>query len=169
MAFVSIKNVFASAALATPEQFDAWSKLWRAAVEGGSFKRLYPCPVHTLAFLLRENESEDMRAPFSQALEDMVAGTALLASPFSTPAGYLAALGSLLSTITSVGSSLFFPASRRPRPAFVPSPIEFVRAAPHICGAAGAVQRVFTVSPPPSSAAITLQVLVDEELGGYSH
>ncbi len=36
MAFVSIKNVFARAALATPEQFDEWSKLWRVAVDGGS-------------------------------------------------------------------------------------------------------------------------------------
>ena len=36
MAFVSIKNVFARAALATPEQFDEWSKLWRAAVDAGS-------------------------------------------------------------------------------------------------------------------------------------
>ena len=47
MAFVSIKNVFARAALATPEQFDAWSKLWRAAVEGGSTDTL-------LNFMVRE-------------------------------------------------------------------------------------------------------------------
>ncbi|MEQ2005618.1 MAG: GspE/PulE family protein [Limisphaerales bacterium] len=53
MAFVSIKNVFASAALATPEQFDAWSKLWRAAVEGGSAEPL-------TAFMARESGlSED--------------------------------------------------------------------------------------------------------------
>ncbi len=47
MAFVSIKNVFARAALATPEQFDAWSKLWRLAVEGGSVEPL-------IAFMARE-------------------------------------------------------------------------------------------------------------------
>jgi type II secretion system protein E len=47
MAFVSIKNVFARAALATPEQFDAWSKLWRAASEGGSTETL-------LDFMARE-------------------------------------------------------------------------------------------------------------------
>ena len=47
MAFVSIKNVFARAALATPEQFDAWSRLWRAAVDGGS-------PEPLIAFMARE-------------------------------------------------------------------------------------------------------------------
>ncbi len=40
MAFVSIKNVFARAALATPEQFDQWSKLWRTAVDAGSAEPL---------------------------------------------------------------------------------------------------------------------------------
>ncbi len=48
MAFVSIKNVFARAALATPEQFDAWSKLWRVAVDGGSQESL-------IAFMARES------------------------------------------------------------------------------------------------------------------
>lgn len=47
MAFVSIKNVFARAALATPQQFDAWSKLWRVAVDGGSQDPL-------IAFMARE-------------------------------------------------------------------------------------------------------------------
>ncbi|MEY4199229.1 MAG: hypothetical protein RLZZ265_969, partial [Verrucomicrobiota bacterium] len=47
MAFVSIKNVFARAALATPEQFDEWSKLWRAAVDAGSGEPL-------IAFMARE-------------------------------------------------------------------------------------------------------------------
>jgi type II secretion system protein E len=47
MAFVSIKNVFARAALATPEQFDEWSKLWRVATDGGSQEPL-------LAFMARE-------------------------------------------------------------------------------------------------------------------
>jgi type II secretion system protein E len=48
MAFVSIKNVFARAALATPEQFDTWSKLWRVAVDGGSQEPL-------VAFMARES------------------------------------------------------------------------------------------------------------------
>ncbi len=47
MAFVSIKNVFARAALATPQQFDEWSKLWRAAVDAGSQEPL-------IAFMARE-------------------------------------------------------------------------------------------------------------------
>ena len=47
MAFVSIKNVFARAALATPQQFDEWSKLWRVAVDGGSQDPL-------IAFMARE-------------------------------------------------------------------------------------------------------------------
>ena len=47
MAFVSIKNVFARAALATPAQFDEWSKLWRVAVDGGSQDPL-------IAFMARE-------------------------------------------------------------------------------------------------------------------
>jgi len=47
MAFVSIKNVFARAALATPEQFDEWSKLWRVATDGGSQEPL-------IAFMARE-------------------------------------------------------------------------------------------------------------------
>jgi type II secretion system protein E len=36
MAFVSIKNVFAQAALATPQQFDEWLKAWRVAAQNGS-------------------------------------------------------------------------------------------------------------------------------------
>ncbi|MBI5799336.1 MAG: type II/IV secretion system protein [Verrucomicrobia bacterium] len=48
MAFVSIKNVFARAALATPDQFDEWSKLWRLAVDGGSQEPL-------IAFMARES------------------------------------------------------------------------------------------------------------------
>jgi type II secretion system protein E len=48
MAFVSIKNVFARAALATPEQFETWSKLWRVAVDGGSQEPL-------VAFMARES------------------------------------------------------------------------------------------------------------------
>ena len=47
MAFVSIKNVFARAALATPEQFDEWSKLWRVATDGGAQESL-------IAFMARE-------------------------------------------------------------------------------------------------------------------
>ena len=40
MAFVSIKNVLAQAALANPEQFEAWSKAWRVAAENGSQESL---------------------------------------------------------------------------------------------------------------------------------
>lgn len=47
MAFISIKNVFARAALATPEQFDEWSKLWRIATQSGSQEPL-------IAFMARE-------------------------------------------------------------------------------------------------------------------
>src|SRR6185295_4828589 len=47
MAFVSIKDVFARAALATPDQFDQWGKAWRVAVDGGSQEPM-------LAFFCRE-------------------------------------------------------------------------------------------------------------------
>jgi hypothetical protein len=36
MAYVSLKNVFASAARATPEQLDSWQKKWRVATTDGS-------------------------------------------------------------------------------------------------------------------------------------
>ena len=47
MAFASIKDFFASIAVATPDQFDAWTKAWRVAAEGGSQESL-------LAFICRE-------------------------------------------------------------------------------------------------------------------
>ena len=47
MAFVSIKNLLAQHALATPEQFDEWNKAWRVAVENGSEESL-------IAFICRE-------------------------------------------------------------------------------------------------------------------
>src|SRR5258707_443577 len=47
MAFVSLKQFLGQMALATPEQFDAWSKAWRIAVESGSQESL-------LAFICRE-------------------------------------------------------------------------------------------------------------------
>ncbi|MBM3839233.1 MAG: type II/IV secretion system protein [Verrucomicrobia bacterium] len=47
MAFVSIKNVLAQAALANLDQFDAWIKEWRIAVENGSQESL-------IAFFCRE-------------------------------------------------------------------------------------------------------------------
>lgn len=47
MAFVSLKEFFATTALVTPEQFDEWSKAWRVAVESGSQESL-------LAFICRE-------------------------------------------------------------------------------------------------------------------
>ncbi len=47
MAFTSIKNVLAQAALASVEQFDAWGKAWRVAAENGSTEPM-------LAFFCRE-------------------------------------------------------------------------------------------------------------------
>src|SRR5213592_2929206 len=47
MAFVSLKDFVARMGLATPEQFDEWSKTWRVAVESGSQESL-------LAFICRE-------------------------------------------------------------------------------------------------------------------
>jgi type II secretion system protein E len=40
MPFTSIRNVFAQAALATPDQFDAWSRAWRVTAESGSHEPL---------------------------------------------------------------------------------------------------------------------------------
>lgn len=47
MAFVSIRNLLAQHALATPEQFDEWNKAWRIAQENGSQESL-------LSFISRE-------------------------------------------------------------------------------------------------------------------
>src|SRR5256714_2835958 len=47
MAFVSLKEFLARMALATPAQFDEWSKAWRIAVESGSQESL-------LGFICRE-------------------------------------------------------------------------------------------------------------------
>ncbi len=47
MAFVSIKNLLAQNALATPEQFDEWNKAWRVAIENGSQEPL-------ISFICRE-------------------------------------------------------------------------------------------------------------------
>jgi general secretion pathway protein E len=47
MAFTSIRDVFARAALATPEQFAEWSRAWRVATENGSQEPM-------LSFLSRE-------------------------------------------------------------------------------------------------------------------
>lgn len=47
MAFVSIKNILAQHALATPEQFDDWNKAWRVASENGSQESL-------IGFICRE-------------------------------------------------------------------------------------------------------------------
>ncbi|MBA4149884.1 MAG: type II/IV secretion system protein [Verrucomicrobia bacterium] len=53
MALVSIRNLLAQHALATPEQFDEWNKAWRVAQESGSQESL-------LAFIIRERgTSED--------------------------------------------------------------------------------------------------------------
>jgi len=47
MAFASIKNLLAQHGLATPPQYEEWSKAWRLAVEGGSQDSL-------LSFIARE-------------------------------------------------------------------------------------------------------------------
>src|SRR5213596_1026664 len=47
MPFISVKDIFAQGGLATPSQFDEWSKAWRVAVENGSQERI-------LAFFSRE-------------------------------------------------------------------------------------------------------------------
>src|SRR6266403_4990067 len=47
MAFISLREFLARMDLATPEQFDEWSKAWRVAVESGSQETL-------LAFICRE-------------------------------------------------------------------------------------------------------------------
>src|SRR5882757_7909887 len=47
MAFVSLKQFLGQMDLATPEQFDEWSKAWRVAVESGSQETL-------LGFICRE-------------------------------------------------------------------------------------------------------------------
>jgi type II secretion system protein E len=47
MAFASIKDFFSQLAIATPQQFEEWTKAWRVAVEGGSQESL-------LAFICRE-------------------------------------------------------------------------------------------------------------------
>src|SRR5437870_3154596 len=52
MAFVSLKDFVARMGLATPEQFDEWSKAWRVAVESGSQESL-------LAFICRERGLAD--------------------------------------------------------------------------------------------------------------
>ena len=47
MALISVKDVFAQGGLATPSQFEEWTKAWRVAVENGSQERI-------LAFFSRE-------------------------------------------------------------------------------------------------------------------
>src|SRR5258706_960451 len=47
MAFVSLKQFLGQMGLATPEQFDEWSKAWQVAVLSGSQESL-------LAFICRE-------------------------------------------------------------------------------------------------------------------
>src|SRR5437867_1046291 len=47
MALISVKDVFAQGGLATPGQFDEWTKAWRVAVDNGSQERI-------LAFFSRE-------------------------------------------------------------------------------------------------------------------
>ena len=47
MAFTSLKDFFAQIGVATPEQFDTWSKAWRTAADGGS-------PETLLTFICRE-------------------------------------------------------------------------------------------------------------------
>src|SRR5579871_473364 len=47
MAFISLKHFLSRMDLGSPEQFEAWSKAWRVAVEGGSQETL-------LGFICRE-------------------------------------------------------------------------------------------------------------------
>jgi type II secretion system protein E len=47
MSYISLKNLLAQAALATPDQFEGWSKAWRTAVASGS-------PDTLLDFICRE-------------------------------------------------------------------------------------------------------------------
>src|SRR4051794_21712459 len=47
MAFASIKSLLARHSLATPQQFEEWSKAWRTTVESGSQDSL-------LSFIARE-------------------------------------------------------------------------------------------------------------------
>src|SRR5215469_17903779 len=47
MAFVSLKEFLSRMELATPDQFEEWSKAWKIAVEGGSHESL-------LGFICRE-------------------------------------------------------------------------------------------------------------------
>lgn len=63
MAFTSIKSILAQAALASPDQFDAWGKAWRVAVENGSQESL-------LAFMCREGglSEEQFLQKLGQAL-----------------------------------------------------------------------------------------------------
>ena len=54
MPFISVKDIFAQGGLATPGQFEEWTKAWRVAVDNGSQERL-------LAFFSRERGlSEDV-------------------------------------------------------------------------------------------------------------
>ena len=52
MAFISLKNIFAQTALASPEQVESWSKAWRVAAENGSQDTL-------LDFLYRESGTSE--------------------------------------------------------------------------------------------------------------
>src|SRR5438094_8552750 len=47
MPFISVKDIFAQGGLASPDQFDEWSRAWRVAAESGSQERI-------LAFFSRE-------------------------------------------------------------------------------------------------------------------
>src|SRR5437762_4319975 len=63
MPFTSIKNVFAQAALASPDEFSQWLKAWRVAAESGS-------PEPLLAFFSRERglSEEQFLQQLGQAL-----------------------------------------------------------------------------------------------------
>ena len=64
MAFVSIRQLLTQAALATPGEFEDWSKAWRVAVEGGSTEPL-------LAFISREKgiTEEQLLQQLAKALD----------------------------------------------------------------------------------------------------
>src|SRR5438309_9158318 len=48
MSYIALKNILATAALASPEQFENWQKAWRVAVTNGSQESL-------LEFVCRES------------------------------------------------------------------------------------------------------------------
>ncbi len=124
MAFVSIKNVFARAALATPEQFDEWSKLWRVAVDGGSQESL-------IAFMARESglSEEQFLEKLAVALEWPFLNLKLLDIPVEARAHWLAetvAFAEACGAGLGPGPAASAPSPMPARPASARTPITIV-------------------------------------------